>query len=140
VLWLGFLGAMLATAQDRHISIDALSRLLRGTASHVVHALLRLLAAGVALALANAAYLLARDELEFESVSFLDIPTWALMIIMPWGLVVMAYRFVLSAWRGRPSDPVPSTGAHEGLPSGSEATTDAAAGVSGVATPPRGDA
>jgi TRAP-type C4-dicarboxylate transport system permease small subunit len=114
VLWLGFLGAMLATAEDRHISVDALSRLLHGQTSHAVHATLRVAAAGVALALANACYLLARAELEFESVSFLGIPTWALMSIMPWGLVVMSYRFVVSAWRGRPPDPVPSTGAPSG--------------------------
>lgn len=127
VLWLGFLGAMLATAQDRHISIDALSRLVSGAAGRVVHGALRIFAAVVALLLANSCYILTRDELTFESHSFLDIPTWVLMIVMPWGLVVMSYRFVLSAWRGRPPDPVPGTEAHEGLPVPGEARGTSAA-------------
>lgn len=115
VLWLGFFGAMLATTQDRHINIDALSRLVTGLPARAIHGVLRLFAAAVALLLANAAYVLVRDEFEFGGASFLGIPTWVLMIIMPWGLVVMSYRFVLSAWRGRPPDPVPGTGLHEGL-------------------------
>ena len=105
VLWLGFMGAALATAFDRHIAIDVLSRLLSGRASHVVHALLRLFAAFVCLLLANATYGLMRDEYEFKSTSFLDLPTWVLMLVMPTLLIVMSYRFVLSAWRGRPPEP-----------------------------------
>ena len=107
VLWLGFMGAALASAQDRHIAIDVLSRLLHGRLSWIVHGLLRLLAAGVSLLLANSSYLLLRDEFEFETRSFLDIPTWVLMIVMPAGFIVIAYRFLVSAWRGRPG-PVPA--------------------------------
>ena len=91
---------MLAAAYDRHITIDVLSRLLRGPLARVAHAVFRLFAAGVVFLLSNAGYLLVRDEFEFGSTSFLDIPTWALMMIIPVGLAVIGYRFVLSAWRG----------------------------------------
>ncbi len=101
VLWIGFLGGALATAQDRHINIDVLSRLLRGVGGHIVHAALRLLAAGVTLALSGAAYRLLADEFEYKTTSFLSIPVWFLMSIMPAGLALMSYRFLLSAWRGR---------------------------------------
>ncbi len=100
VLWIGFMGAALATAHDRHISIDALSRLVHGIPARAIHAVLRLGAAGVVIALANAAYVLVRDEFEFESVAFLGIPTWVLMTVMPIALTVMAYRFVHSACCG----------------------------------------
>lgn len=106
VLWIGFMGAAIATSFDRHIAIDVFSRLLSGIASRAVHGLLRLFAAFVCLLLANATYGLMRDEYEFESVSFLGIPTWVLMIVMPVLLILMSYRFVVSAWRGRLSENV----------------------------------
>ncbi len=100
VLWIGFLGAALATARDRHINIDVLSRLVRGGAGRGIHALLRLLAAGVTLALSSASYRLLVDEFEFKTTSFLSIPVWVLMSIMPFAMALMSYRFVLNAWRG----------------------------------------
>jgi TRAP-type C4-dicarboxylate transport system permease small subunit len=107
VLWVGFMGAALATAHDHHINIDALSRLLKGSPARAVHALLRVLASIVCLLLANATYSLIRDEFEAGSKTVLDLPSWVLMIVMPSALSIMAYRFLLSAWRGRPDEDIP---------------------------------
>jgi len=106
VLWVGFMGAALATAHDHHITIDALSRLLRGTTAWAVHGILRVLAAIVCLLLANATYQLLRDEYEAGSRAMLELPSWVVMIVMPAALSVMAYRFLLSAWRGRPPEEI----------------------------------
>jgi len=119
VLWIGFLGAALATASDRHINIDVLTRFLPPTAHRVAHALLRMAAALVALLLANATYLLLRDEYEFETQAFLDIPTWVVMAIMPVALLVIAYRFLHGAARG--PDPVPPGSPSDGEETGSDA-------------------
>jgi TRAP-type C4-dicarboxylate transport system permease small subunit len=109
VLWIGFMGAALAAAADRHISIDVLSRFMAPGVHRGVHAVLRTAAAMVALLLANATYLLLRDEFEFGSTAFLSVPTWMVMAIMPMALLVVAYRFVHSAWRGPvPGPPVAS--------------------------------
>jgi TRAP-type C4-dicarboxylate transport system permease small subunit len=133
VLWIGLLGAAYATAHDRHISVDALSRFLRGAAARAVHTSVELLAAVVSLLLANATYALIRDEHASGSTAFLSIPTWSLMLVMPFAFTVMSYRFLLGAWRGRRREPGGATAAPAGEPAnlaagGSVTDRDARAG------------
>jgi TRAP-type C4-dicarboxylate transport system permease small subunit len=75
--------------------------------------LIELLAAAVSLLLANATYALIRDEYASGSTAFLSIPTWSLMLVMPFAFAVMSYRFLLGAWRGRRKEPVGPMTAHE---------------------------
>lgn len=133
VLWIGFMGAALATASDRHINIDVLTRFLPGVSLRVIHALLRMAAALVAFLLANATYLLLRDEFEFESQAFLDIPTWVVMGIMPVALLVIGYRFLHSAVRGPADDPY-GTASPPGpvAPTASRGTSDVSAEPTGT--------
>jgi len=94
VLWVGFLGATLATRVGRHINVDALSRFLPARILRVARTVTHLLATLVCLLLSNACIKLVREEAEFASSGFLDIPVWALQAIMPLALLVMGSRFL----------------------------------------------
>ncbi len=121
VLWVGFLGAMLATRAGRHINVDALSRFLPAPTQRVTRTFTNLLAAFVCLLLSNAGLKLVRDEATFGGRGFLDLPTWTLQIVMPIALVWMASRFLghaLDAARGRAA-PASAEGAAEGSAEGS---------------------
>jgi TRAP-type C4-dicarboxylate transport system permease small subunit len=111
VLWVGLLGAMLASRSGRHINVDALSRLLRPPVLRAARAATNLLAASVCLLLAHACLKLVRDELEVARVAFLTVPTWALQSVMPVAALVMSSRFLghaLEALRGRGAGVQPS--------------------------------
>lgn len=103
VLWVGFLGALLATRSGRHINIDALSRLLSPRAHRVAGVLTNLLAFVICLLLANACAKLVREESLAQTHGFLDVPVWCLQLVMPLATFGMAVRFlgrVVRALRG----------------------------------------
>ena len=103
VLWVGFLGAMLASRVGRHISVDALSRFLPPQGLRISQVATNLLAAIVCLLLSNACLKLVRDEADVSTTAFLSVPTWIVQLIMPLALWVMSYRFlghVCTALRG----------------------------------------
>lgn len=93
LLWVGFLGAMLATRLDRHINVDAFTRLLGGSALRTARCLSSLGAAGICLALTGACMTALREEAGARTVGFLGIPVWCLQVVMPFSLFVMASRF-----------------------------------------------
>ncbi|MFQ5601099.1 MAG: TRAP transporter small permease [Candidatus Krumholzibacteriia bacterium] len=107
VLWIGFLGAMVATRVGRHINIDALSRFLAPLPLRGVRIATNLLAALVCLLLSNACLKMVREEAVFGQPGFLGVPTWILQVVMPVAMLVMSYRFLghaLAALRGRGLD------------------------------------
>ncbi len=103
VLWLGALGAALASARMRHISVDALSRLL--PASYLP--LRRLIVYGVtavaAYALMVAAVRLVHDERGYGEVAFFGVRTWVLQLVLPVAFGIITYRTVLAIFLGRES-------------------------------------
>jgi TRAP-type C4-dicarboxylate transport system permease small subunit len=100
VLWIGFLGALLATRTVRHINVDALSRLLPAPVLRVTRPLTNLFAACVCLLLTNACFKMVREEASFGTAGFLDVPVWVLQAVMPLALWLMAYRFASHAVSG----------------------------------------
>jgi len=98
VLWVGFLGATLATRENRHINIDILSRFLKGNLKPPVTILSNLFAAFVCTLLTIAALQVVKDARKFgETVRiFIEVPTWILQLILVFGFGVMAFRFVLN--------------------------------------------
>ena len=97
LLWIGFLGATLATRLGRHISVDALSRLLPPVALRASRVATHLGAACVCVLLSNACLKAMRDEAGAGTTSFLGIPTWMLQVVMPAATLVMSYRFARHA-------------------------------------------
>jgi TRAP-type C4-dicarboxylate transport system permease small subunit len=97
VLWIGFVGAALATSQERHISIDALTRFLSERARRGILALTQVFAAGVCIVLANAAVTFVQNDLEFGSTVYAEIPSWYSQIIIPVGFSAIALHFIIRA-------------------------------------------
>ncbi len=95
VLWLGFLGASIATRQQRHLRIDVLARLLPVWCQTWLALLTNLLAALGCLVLFQAAWAFVRDEYAAGSVLSFGIATWMAQSIVPLGLFIMALRFAL---------------------------------------------
>jgi len=105
VLWLGCLGATIATARVRHINIDVFSRALppkaRGARDVVVHAA----TAVAAFVLGVAALRLVIDEKSFGDVAFMGLPTWTLETILPFAFFLISYRSVVNMLLRRHATP-----------------------------------
>lgn len=94
VLWVGMLGAALATRYGKHITIDIFSHLLPGRGSLWLNLLLNLFAAVVCGFLTWAAFLFVKNEIAFDSGrELVGIPVWALNLIFPFAFALMAARF-----------------------------------------------
>ena len=93
VLWIGFLGATMATKQGRHISIDALSRFFTGTSQLTVRIVTDLAATIVSIILSSAAYTFLHDEWGAGDRTYLGLYTWMIAFIIPLGFGIISYRF-----------------------------------------------
>lgn len=95
VLWVGFIGASLATRDEKHINIDILSRFLRGRINFVARSLTNLFAAVICFILSDAGWAFVSQEIEFGTILFNNIPAWYFEIIIPTGFALMGIRYIL---------------------------------------------
>ena len=95
VLWVGFLGAAIATHEERHISIDALTRFLspRWKAAATVAGQLFLAVVCVALVSASWTFLMEEKEAGGEIVA--GLPTYLGLMIIPLGYLLIAVHAVI---------------------------------------------
>ena len=96
VLWLGAMGAALASAHMRHITVDALSRLLPASWKPARRLVVYGATAVIAYVLAVATARLVVDERQFGDVAFLGIRTWVTQLILPACFALIAYRSLLA--------------------------------------------
>lgn len=92
-----FLGGFLATGTDRHIAIDLLDRYLQHQQKNALRRrlkrLISLLATVILIWLFRAGWNLAVIEWEFGKEVFLTVHSGILVGIIPFGFLLMAYRF-----------------------------------------------
>jgi TRAP-type C4-dicarboxylate transport system permease small subunit len=95
VLWVGFLGAAIATHEERHISIDALTRFLspRWKAAATIAGQLFLAVVCVALVSASWTFLMEEKEAGGEIVA--GLPTYLGLMIIPLGYLLVAVHAVI---------------------------------------------
>ncbi len=94
VLWVGMLGAALATKHGKHITIDIFSHLLPARGALWLNLVLNLFAAVVCGFLTWAAFLFIKNEIAFGSGrELVGIPVWAWNLIFPIAFALMAARF-----------------------------------------------
>ena len=98
VLWVAMLGAMVATRERNHISIDLLSRLLPPGFFVPLQNISLLFAAGVCATAAYHCVVFINYEYQDGTSAFADVPVWICQSIMPIGFGVMALRFVFSVF------------------------------------------
>lgn len=96
VLWVGFIGASLATRESRHINIDILTRFVSKAKQPYVKIFIDLISVLVCVILARAGYKFLRYEIEAGTTLFLNIPAWIFQLIIPVGFALIGFRFVLN--------------------------------------------
>jgi len=96
-LWVGFLGALLATATDRHLALSTAGALPLGWPRRAASVLARAVATSVCALLAYASLVLVLAERGSDRTLPLGIPWWWSELVMPVASALMALRF---AWGG----------------------------------------
>lgn len=98
VLWVAMLGAMVATRERNHISIDLLSRILPPNIYSPLKNLATLFAVAVCATAAWYSLEYVGYEYEDETIAFAEVPVWVCQSILPVGFAVMALRFLISVF------------------------------------------
>jgi len=93
VLWVGFIGAALATREGKHINIDFLSRWMPTRGKRISDILTHLFSFFTCVLLCFAASKFVRNEALMTQTTFLGIPAWIPLIILPITFGVMTFRF-----------------------------------------------
>ena len=99
VLWVGMIGAMVATRSDNQISIDAVSRFLPKLWKARVRVLTDLFTAIVAAVVAWSAFRLVLDDRAAGVTAVAFVPLWVCEAILPVAFGVIAIRYFLFAIR-----------------------------------------
>ncbi|MDQ4425040.1 TRAP transporter small permease, partial [Thalassolituus sp.] len=95
VLWIGLLGALLATRSREHISIDLISRLGGPTLNRIASTITLLFAAVVCGLVGWFSGQYVQLAFEFQDIAFADIPAWPLQLIIPFTFGLMGLRFFI---------------------------------------------
>lgn len=97
VLWVGFIGASLATRGNKHINIDVFSRFLKGRLKIFAELLVRVFSLIVTYFLTQASISFVLMEKEFGTTLFGSVQSWYFQIIIPIGFILITFRFLLQA-------------------------------------------
>lgn len=97
VLWLGLIGAMIASRNHRHIKIDLLSRHLSAVNQLKLRRFTDIISASVCFIVAWYAFKFVHMEYQDGMHAFETVPVWLTEAIIPLGFLVMSLRFFLSA-------------------------------------------
>jgi TRAP-type C4-dicarboxylate transport system permease small subunit len=97
VLWIAMIAGVAAAREDRHISIDVLSRFLPDKLRALTTILVDLFTAGVCGLFAWHSGRFVMGSYEFGDTLMKNKPAWMLQIILPIGFGLMAYRHLVLA-------------------------------------------
>jgi len=97
VLWVGMIGAMVATRGDKQISVDAVSRFLPSRWKARVRVITDLFTAVVSAVVAWSAFRLVVDDRTAGGTAVAFVPLWIFETILPVAFAVIALRYLLFA-------------------------------------------
>ena len=97
VLWVGMIGAMVATRGDKQISVDVLSRFLPGRWKARARVVTDVFTAVVSAVVAWQAYRLVLDDRAAGVTAVAFLPVWIFEVILPVAFAVIAVRYLLFA-------------------------------------------
>lgn len=95
VLWVGLIGAMVASRQGNHINIDIMDRYLSGRVKIVVKFVIELFTALICLIVAYYSFQFVQMEFAYGGESFAKVPTWLCEVIIPFAFMVISLRYFL---------------------------------------------
>jgi TRAP-type C4-dicarboxylate transport system permease small subunit len=98
VVWVGFIGAAIATRESKHITIDVLSRWFHGLGSTAVQAICSFFSAAICGVMTLATIKFIRFEAQMGSTAFFNLPAWVPELVIPisFGLMTLRYSMRLS--------------------------------------------
>lgn len=97
VLWIGFLGAALATSGERHLNIDVYTRYLPERWKGAVATIADIFAAVVCCLLFRASLTFIEFEISNTHMVYGEIPSWIAEIIIPAGYALLMIHFSVRA-------------------------------------------
>ncbi len=95
VLWLGLIGATVATRSNKHIRIDLLTQILKRNTNRLVQAIVAQVSAWTCLVIAWYGYNWVRLDYEDGLISFAGIPAWMLEVIIPLAFSLIGARYLV---------------------------------------------
>lgn len=99
VLWVGFLGAAIATQEGKHFAIDLVKKFFPERIRKIVEIVTNAFAVGCLLFIADAAVRFFKDEKEIGTILFtvgrLQVPSYWLNLIIPLGFILILIHFFL---------------------------------------------
>ncbi len=95
VLWVGLIGAMVASRQDNHITIDILDRYLPERGKVYANFVVKLFTALICMIAAYYSLLFVQMEFADGGMAFAQVPTWLCEAIIPFAFTVIALRYFL---------------------------------------------
>ena len=95
VIWVGFIGASIATHQKSHIQLDLVSKFLPESAKKFAAVIAHFGSSVVCLLLADAAYKFMVMEKESQTMLIDNIPNWIVIVIIPITFLIMTARFFI---------------------------------------------
>lgn len=95
VLWIAFLGAMLATRSRQHIAIDVLTRFIPRKPRNAVRIGLDLLACVISFVLAKASLAFVFEEKAMGTELFSGMPTWIAQAVIPFGFAMISLEYAI---------------------------------------------
>ena len=96
VLWVGFLGATVATKESQHLSIDVATKFIKGRLNTLIAILIHIFATMVSLVLCSAAYRFVVQEAEFGEKTIFDFPAWMMQGIIPVTFGLISFHFIVN--------------------------------------------
>jgi TRAP-type C4-dicarboxylate transport system permease small subunit len=93
VLWVSLLGAARAAAENKHIQIDLLPKLLPAASARVLGIISNLFGIMVSATLLYASITFVQSEMSSGTIAFLGIPNWWLETAFPLSFGIMTLRF-----------------------------------------------
>lgn len=95
VLWIAMIAGVAAAREDRHISIDVLSRVLPARGKAVASALVALFSMAVCLVLTWYSVEMVRFAIEDGDVLLVALPAWWFQGILPVGFGLISWRYLI---------------------------------------------
>ena len=93
VVWVSLLGAARAAAENKHIQIDLLPKLLPAASARVLGIISNFFAAAVSATLLYASFTFVQNEMSSGTMAFNDVPNWWLETAFPLSFALMTIRF-----------------------------------------------
>ncbi len=95
LIWIGLVGAMVASRQGNHINIDLATRYLPPRVKCMVNSIVEMCTAMVCVVVAYYSLKFVQMEFAYGGSAFAQVPVWLCQTIIPFAFTVIALRYLL---------------------------------------------